>query len=159
MKTVNEVLQETRISYPMLNRLKEFGIVPKPSRKGMGNRKGVVGIYEDEVIEVIKSVRAEQAKGYSLAQIAEVRRKEQSNIKIFEPTEEYLIPWQSSEAQSYVKAYDGLRVWVNKQIGEHNLPGYEFDSMKLEKVSRDNVLYLKPTEIEVKPRATSESQK
>jgi DNA-binding transcriptional MerR regulator len=158
MKTVNEVLQATGITYPMLNRLKEFGIVPKPSRKGMGNRKGVVGIYEDEVIEVIKSVRAEQAKGYSLAQIAEGRRKEQFDIIIFKPTEEYLIPWKTDEIKSYIAQYLEFHDWLNKQV-EDNMPGYELFSVESEKIYRDKVPYLKPTKIKLKLKETSESQK
>lgn len=71
MKTINEILAETGITYPMLNRLKDLGIVPKAKRQGLGNRKGVIGIYEDDVIDTIKWVREQQSWGIPLAKIAE----------------------------------------------------------------------------------------
>ena len=75
MKTTNEVLAETGLTYPMLNRLKDLGIVPKPKLKGLGRHKGVIGEFEDDVIDIIKWVRKQQKHNISLAQIAEQLRK------------------------------------------------------------------------------------
>lgn len=75
MKTVHEVLAETGLTYPMLNQLKGLGIIPKPVRKGLGNRKGVIGVYDDEVIEIIRWVKRQRAKGLSLFEIAEKWRE------------------------------------------------------------------------------------
>jgi DNA-binding transcriptional MerR regulator len=76
MKTTNEVLAETGLTYPMLLRLKDLGIVPKPKRKGLGNRKGVIGIFDDDVVDVISWVKLQQKRGLPLSEIAEQRRKE-----------------------------------------------------------------------------------
>ena len=75
MKTTNEVLAETGLTHPMLNRLKDLGIVPKPKRQGLGNRKGVIGVFEDDVIDIINWVKLQQSSGLSLAQIAEKLRE------------------------------------------------------------------------------------
>lgn len=75
MKTTHEVLEETGLTYPMLNRLKDLGIVPKPKLKGLGRRKGVVGVFEDDVIDIIKWVKKQQDDGVPLAQIAEHLRQ------------------------------------------------------------------------------------
>lgn len=75
MKTINEVLIETGLSYPQLNQLKGLGIIPKPVRKGLGNRKGVIGVYDDNVIEIIRWVKKQRKKGFSLLEIAEMWRK------------------------------------------------------------------------------------
>ena len=79
MKTTTEVLKETGISHPMLNRLKDLGIVPKPKIKGLGRHKGVIGEFEDDIIDLIKWVRKQQADNISLIQIAEQMRR--SNIE------------------------------------------------------------------------------
>jgi hypothetical protein len=70
MKTTNEILAETGLTYPMLNRLKDLGIVPKPKLKGLGRHKGVIGEYEDNVIDVINWVNKQRKHGQSLTQIA-----------------------------------------------------------------------------------------
>ncbi len=75
MKTTNEVLAETGLTYPILNRLKDLGIVPKPQLQGKGNRKGVIGLFEDDITDLIKWVRKQQAHNISLVQIAEQLRK------------------------------------------------------------------------------------
>ena len=75
MKTTNEVLVETGLTYPMLNRLKDLGIVPKPKRKGQGRGKGVVGEFQDDVVDIINWVRKKQNNGFSLATIAEMLRQ------------------------------------------------------------------------------------
>lgn len=75
MKTINEVLSETGLSYPQLNQLKGLGVIPKAVRKGQGNRKGVIGVYDDEVIEIIRWVKKQRKKGFSLLEIAEKWRE------------------------------------------------------------------------------------
>lgn len=75
MKTTNQVLTETGLTYPMLNRLKDLGIVPKPKRMGLGRRKGVIGVFKDDVVEIINWVKEQQSWGLSLAQIAEKLRR------------------------------------------------------------------------------------
>ena len=75
MKTTNEILTETGLTYPMLNRLKDLDIIPKPSRKGLGNRKGVIGVFDDDVISTINWVKTQQRQGYSLKEIADKWRE------------------------------------------------------------------------------------
>ena len=75
MKTTMEVIKESGISYPMLNRLKDLGIVPKPKLRGLGRHKGVIGEFEDNIIDLIKWVRKQQGHNISLMQIAEQLRK------------------------------------------------------------------------------------
>jgi DNA-binding transcriptional MerR regulator len=75
LKTTIELLKETGLSHPMLNRLKDLGIVPKPKLKGLGRHKGVIGEFEDDVVDLIKWVRKQQADNISLVQIAEQLRK------------------------------------------------------------------------------------
>jgi len=77
MKTTDEVLKETGISYTMLTRLKDFGVIPRPQLqgKGEGGGRGVVGIFPDEVIEIIKWAKNEQEAGLSLSRIAEKWRE------------------------------------------------------------------------------------
>ena len=135
----------------MLNRLKELGIVPKPKVKGLGNRKGVVGIYEDEIVELIKKVREKQASRYSLAQIAEWVKGGGFTIKIFEPTEEYLIPVESGGVNSLISAQPEFDDWLNDQI-DKNMPGNEFVSAEFEYVNKHDTLFLKPITIKVKPK-------
>jgi len=75
MKTVNEVLAETGLSYPRLCQLRNLGIVPKPTLKGLGNRKGVIGVYDDQVIEIIRWVKKQRKKKLTLFEIAEKWRR------------------------------------------------------------------------------------
>ena len=75
MINTEDLLKETGISYPTLTRLKDLGIIPKPNKQGLGNRRGVIGIFPDEVISVINWVKQEQSHGLSLVQIAEKWRQ------------------------------------------------------------------------------------
>lgn len=79
MITTEKLLKETGISYPTLTRLKELGIIPKPGKQGLGNRRGVIGVFPDEVLSIIKRVKEEQESGLSLTQIAEKWQQEESN--------------------------------------------------------------------------------
>ena len=75
MISTDDLLKETGISYPTLTRLKDLGIVPKPSKQGLGNKRGVIGVFPDEVISIINWVKQEQSYGLSLVQIAEKWRQ------------------------------------------------------------------------------------
>ena len=108
MKTTNEVLAETGLSYPMLNRFKDLGLTPKPIRKGLGNRKGVIGVFDDNIIDIINWVRVHQQRGLSLPEIAELRRNSLDEIEVIKPTEEYLMPLKSDPVKSYLDAYGDL---------------------------------------------------
>ncbi|MGD0353375.1 MAG: hypothetical protein ABSB38_07760 [Dehalococcoidia bacterium] len=70
MITTEELLKETGISYPTLTRLKDLGIIAKPSKQGLGNRRGVIGVFPDEVVSIINWVKQQQACGLSLVEIA-----------------------------------------------------------------------------------------
>lgn len=73
MKTTDELLKETGISYTMLMRLKDLGVVPKPTLQGRGegHGRGIIGVFPDEVIGIVEWVKNEQKAGLSLTQIAE----------------------------------------------------------------------------------------
>ncbi len=75
MKTTNEVLAETGLTYPILNRLKDLGIVPKPKLRGLGRHRGVIGEFEDDVVDIINWVKKQRGHGQSLTQIAEHLRQ------------------------------------------------------------------------------------
>lgn len=66
MKSTHEVLKETGLSYPVLNHLKDLRIIPKPTLKGQGRRRGVVGMFEDDVIDIINWVKDQRGKGFTL---------------------------------------------------------------------------------------------
>ena len=75
MITTDELLKETGISYPTLTRLKDLGVIPKPSKQGLGNKRGVIGVFPDEVVSIINWVKQEQKYGLSLVEIAEKYRQ------------------------------------------------------------------------------------
>jgi DNA-binding transcriptional MerR regulator len=150
MITTNELIAKTKITYPQLNRLKELGILPKPKLTSQGRGKGVIGEYEDDVVDIINRVEILKRQGVKLSDIAEIIKPELAEIKTFKPSEEYLIPIDNHEIQSYISAYQGLHDWINKQIDE-KMPGYEFHSVEMEKVVKQGTEYLYPKEIKVKP--------
>ncbi len=150
MKSTHEVLKETGLSYPVLNHLKDLRIIPKPKLKGQGRGRGVVGVFEDDVIDIINWVKDQREKGFTLPQIAEKRRDEFAGIKVLNPKEEYLIPMTANAVLSYVNAYGGFRRWVRKQI-QLQMPGSEFHSVELEVTKKGGKEFLKVKEIKVKP--------
>jgi DNA-binding transcriptional MerR regulator len=150
MITTNELIAITQITYPQLNRLKELGILPKPKLTSQGRGKGVIGEYEDDVIEIIRRVNYLKRRGVTLANIAEMIKSESSEVMTFKPSREYLIPIGADELQSYLSAYQGFHDWINKQVDE-KMPGFEFVSVEMEKVVKQGVPYLCPKEIKVKP--------
>ena len=157
MITTNELIAKTQITYPRLNRLKELGILPKPMLRSQGRGKGVIGEYEDDVVEIINRVKYLKRRGVSLVDIAEIIKSELSEIKAFEPSEEYLIPIGANELQSYISAYQGLHDWINKQIDE-KLPGYEFVSVEMAVVAQYDKRFLSPLVIKVRPKNSSHDQ-
>jgi len=147
MKTTNEVLKETGLTYPMLNRLKDLGIVPKPKLKGQGRRKGVVGEFEDDVIDIISGVKLQQKLGLSLVQIAENLRHERASLRTVEPQSKIVIPENPNALRSYIKA----RPELEKQLEKEN-PGYRLHAIRLESIESEGKRYLVPTEIVMEPK-------
>ena len=150
MRTTNEVLAMTGLSYPQLNRLKDLGIVPKPKLMSRGRRKGVTGVFEDDVIEVINWVKQQQRLGVPLTQMAEMRRKELADVEVVEPIEEYFIPMMSSPLQSYADGHGDFHEWLQRQIAGQ-WPGYEVHKIEMELVNQDGRVLLKPKGIKVRP--------
>ena len=104
MKTTNEVLAETGLTYPMLNRLKDLGIVPKPKLKGQGRGKGVIGEYEDDVVDLIKWVRKQQKdEKKSLPEIAEQLR--QAKVEVGEVVGEKSNPIMGWYARRFMELH------------------------------------------------------
>ncbi len=154
MKTTNEVLAETGLTHPMLNRLKDLGIIPRPRLRGQGRRKGVVGVYEDDIIEIIAGVKRQQESGLSLTQIA---RKQQppaeSAVKTEPPVRtgqqgKIVAPGNPRLMSEYITATQGLF----DQVAREN-PGQELHSIRLVAVKGQYKKYLVPVEIEVVPKA------
>ena len=74
MITTTEILKKTGLSYPQFNRLRDLGIIPKPILKGRGGHEGVIGMYDDQILEVINWVK-KQRKNFTLLEIAEKWRE------------------------------------------------------------------------------------
>jgi DNA-binding transcriptional MerR regulator len=158
VKTTKEVLEETGLTYPMLNRLRDLHILPRPKIKGLGRRKGVISEYDDSVINIINWVKLHQERGLSLSEIAELRRKELDEVEVIKPTEDYLIPLKSDPAKSYLDAYDNLYDWLQRQI-KQQVPGYELYGVYTEKVIRNGEEFLKPKVIRVRPKTKKKVQR
>jgi DNA-binding transcriptional MerR regulator len=147
MKTTNEVLAETGLTYPMLNRLKDLGIIPRPRLRGQGRRKGVVGVYEDDIIDIIKSVKLQQGSGLSLTQIARKQRPPtESPVKV-EQQGRIVAPGNPRLMSEYITATQGLF----EQVAREN-PGHELLAIRLVAVKGKYKKYLVPVEIEVVPK-------
>ena len=147
MKTTNEVLTETGLTYPRLNRLKDLGIIPRPRLRGQGRRKGVVGVYEDDIIDIIKSVIRQQASGISLTQIARKQRPStESPVKV-EQQGRIVAPGHPRLMSEYINATPELF----EQVESEN-PGYQLHAIRLVAVIGSEKKYLVPIEIEVVPR-------
>lgn len=149
MKTTEEVLNKTGISYLMLTRLKQLGVIPKPTLqgRGAGGGRGVVGLFEDDVIETIRWVKLRQKLGLSLVQIAEKWRQERESLRTIEPQRKIVIPENPNAMRSYIKA----RPELEKQIEREN-PGYRVHTIRLESVEIEGKRFLIPTEIVMEPK-------
>lgn len=164
MKTTNEVLAETGLTYPMLGRLKDLGIIPRPKLKGRGRRKGVVGVYEDDIIDIIKRVKHQQESGLSLTQIARGKQptaeprlpqtqntqEQQQPVESPVNTEQQgkkVAPRNPSQMSEYIIVTQGLF----EQVAREN-PGQELHAIRLVAVKGKYKKYLVPIEIEVVPK-------
>lgn len=157
MITTNDLIAKTQITYPRLSRLKELGILPKPKLTSKGRGKGVIGEYEDDVVDIINRVEILKRQGVKLSDIAEIIKLELAEIKAFEPNEEYLIPIDNNEIQSYISAYQGLHDWFNMQINER-MPGFEFISVEMVVVIKYDRRFLSPSVIKVRPKNSGYNQ-
>jgi DNA-binding transcriptional MerR regulator len=147
MKTTNEVLTETGLTYPRLNRLKDLGIIPRPKLRGQGRRRGVVGVYEDDIIDIINNVKRQQKSGLSLTQIAQkARQPAESSIKT-EKQGKIVTPRNPQTMGEYIMATQGLF----EQVAREN-PGHELHAIRLVAVKGKYRKYLVPIEIEIVPK-------
>ena len=73
MKLLQDVLQETGISYNTLVKYTGLGLVTNSQRVWRG-RKGSESWYPDEVVDTIKHIKEDQKSGLTLRQIAENRK-------------------------------------------------------------------------------------
>ena len=149
MKMTEEVLKSTGISYLMLTRLKELGVIPKPTLqgRGAGGGRGVVGLFDDDVTDIINRVKLQQKLGLSLVQIAENVRQERASLRTVEPQSKIVIPENPNALKSYIKA----RPELERQIEREN-PGYRIHTMRLESVESEGKRFLVPTEIVIVPK-------
>ena len=77
MKTLQDVTQETGISYHTLVKYTGLGLVPKSQRVWRG-RKGSESLYPDNTIYIINLIMEEKKTGLTLRKIAENRRVERA---------------------------------------------------------------------------------
>jgi len=149
MKTTEEVLGSTGISYLMLTRLKELGVIPKPTLqgRGAGGGRGVVGHFDDDVIDTINRVKLQQKLGLSLVQIAEKLREERASLQDVEPHKKVVIPVNPDPLKSYIKARPGF----HKQLESEN-PGYEVERVELDNIEYEGNKYLTPVRIIMRPK-------
>jgi len=70
MKTADEIMRATGITYATFMRLKQLGIVPKSEIHGLGRDKGVMGYYPDEVESIVNWAISEHKRGVSLVGLA-----------------------------------------------------------------------------------------
>lgn len=73
MIALQDVTQETGISYHTLVKYTGLGLIPKSQRVWRG-RKGSESWYQDNIIDSISHIKQEQRSGSTLRQIAENRR-------------------------------------------------------------------------------------
>ena len=147
MKTTNEVLAETGLTYPMLNRFKDLSIVPKPKLKGRGRRKGVIGVFEDDVIDIINRVKSEQKLGLTLSKIAEKLRQEHSSLSNSDTDRRIVFPENPSLMSSYIKTMPELY----EQIELEN-PGYRLHTIRMLSIGSEEKRYLVPIEMVIVPK-------
>jgi len=77
MVTLQDVTQETGISYYTLVKYTGLGLIPKPQRVWRG-RKGSESLYPDSIVKTIKNIEKDKQSGLTLRQIAENRRLERT---------------------------------------------------------------------------------
>lgn len=72
MITLQDVTQETGISYYTLVKYTGLGLIPKPQRVWRG-RKGSESLYPDSIVKTIREIAKDKEAGLTLRQIAENR--------------------------------------------------------------------------------------
>ena len=77
MRTLQDVTQETGISYYTLVKYTGLGLIPKSQRVWRG-RKGSESLYPDSIVDTIKNIEKDKQSGLTLRQIAENRRIERA---------------------------------------------------------------------------------
>jgi DNA-binding transcriptional MerR regulator len=147
MKTTNEVLAKTGLTYPMLNRLKDLGIIPRPRLKGRGRRKGVVGVFDDDIIGIISEVKSQQKSGLSLTQIAASRR----GVSVPTPPEKREVTRVTPQNPAVMSNYIDTAPELFEQVESEN-PGYELHAIRMVVVKGESKKYLVPVELELIPK-------
>ena len=77
MVALQDVIQDTGISYYTLVKYTGLGLIPKPQRVWRG-RKGSESLYPDGIVDTIKSIERDKQSGLTLRQIAENKRVERA---------------------------------------------------------------------------------
>ncbi|MGD9143120.1 MAG: hypothetical protein PVG61_04665 [Dehalococcoidia bacterium] len=147
MKTTNEILAETGLTYPMLNRLKDLGIIPRPRLKGRGRRKGVVGVFDDDIIGIISEVKSQQKSGLSLTQIAASRR----GVPAPTPFEKREVTRVTPQNPAVMSNYIDTAPELFEQVENEN-PDYELHAIRMVVVKGESKKYLVPVELELTPK-------
>ncbi len=123
MLTTNELLAKTGISYTMLENFKKLGLVPMPRVKGLGRGKGVVGLYNDDVIEIIHQIKDLQNERVPLRRIVQMSREERAALRV-QVSSELVAPKPNSNL---------LNWFVNRfaELGK-KYPEHHHGTMKIE---------------------------
>ena len=77
MVALQDVIQDTGISYYTLVKYTGLGLIPKPERIWRG-RKGSESLYPDNIVKTIKNIEKDKKSGLTLRQVAENRRLERA---------------------------------------------------------------------------------
>lgn len=80
--TIEDILSKVDVSSRTIRNWVKAGLLPRPQRKGMGYRQGVIGIYPDNTVErakFIRDIRMLSRNGERLLRLV----KEDSNKKIY----------------------------------------------------------------------------
>ncbi|MFC1939905.1 MerR family transcriptional regulator [Chloroflexota bacterium] len=77
MKLLQDILQETGLSYYTLVKYSSLGLIPKSQRIWRG-RKGSQSVYSDDIIEAIRQIKSDREAGLSLREISYHRRIERA---------------------------------------------------------------------------------
>lgn len=155
MMTTDEVLGKTGISYVMLTRLKDFGIIPRPQLqgKGTGGGRGIVGVFPDEVVEVIEWAKSEQRAGLSLSRIAEKWHErrvvsepseilEIDYVEVVRPKDKILIPAGAEPVRAYLDGCDPFYEQMRRLY-----PDYMVSTVDMVTVNIDGRKYYQPGRI------------
>jgi len=154
MITLSEVMEKTGLKYRTIVKYVNMGIIPKPAQI-YGQRRGSESVYRDEVVDIINRVKIMQKRGIPLQKIADQMRRELDDIRILNPTVDYLIPLSEDAWQDFRNAHEHLDAWLEQQI-EEQMPGYKLYSLETQRITIEGKQYLKPIEIKVEPKSSKE---